>query len=194
MKKSRRNALLIAGLTTPLIFGAALGGILVSWGKRDRVQKADAILIFGAYVNKHNQASPMLRARTYRAFELWQRGWAPVIVCTGGLGDFAPAEAAVEAALLRKWGVPEKAILREETSTSTRENASNAAALLPRGAKVIAVSQPFHLWRCRRDCAKFGLIAFTSPETQGWNALPFERQAFFALREAALVTRDVLSG
>lgn len=194
MKKSRRNALLIFCFLAPPLYGAVLGAILVSWGTRDRAEKADAILIFGAKVNKTGQASLLLRARTYHAFELWQRGLAPVIVCTGGIGDFPPAEAAVQVALLQKWGVPATAILREETSTSTRENARYAAALLPRGAKIIAVSQPFHLWRCRRDCAKFGLIALTSPEMQGWNVLRWEKRALYALREAAAVTRDVLSG
>ncbi len=194
VKKSRRNALLLLVLAAPLLYGAILGAILVSWGTRDRAQKADAIVIFGARVNKSGQASLLLRGRTHHAFELWQRGLAPVIVCTGGIGHFPPAEAAVQAALLQKWGVPTTAILREETSTSTRENARNAATLLPRGAKVIAVSQPFHLWRCRRDCARFGLVALTSPEMQGWSVLRPHKRALYALREAAAVTRDVLSG
>ncbi|MBW3636903.1 MAG: YdcF family protein, partial [Armatimonadetes bacterium] len=184
---SRRNALLLV-LVAPLIYGAVLGAILVSWGTRDRAQKADAIVIFGARVNKSGQASLLLRARTHHAFELWQRGLAPVIVCTGGIGDFPPAEAAAQAALLQKWGVPATAILREETSTSTRENARNAAALLPHGAKIIAVSQPFHLWRCRRDCARFGLTALSSPEMQGWIVLRPHKRALYALREAAAVT------
>ncbi|HEX8465361.1 MAG TPA: YdcF family protein [Abditibacterium sp.] len=190
MKTKRRRRIAFLLLLAPLYL-ATVGAFLVMWGSRDRAQNADAILIFGARVAPSGQASPILRARTRHAFELWQRGLAPKIVCTGGRGTYPPAEAEVQKQLLRGWGVPEEAILVDDESTSTRENARNAASLLPPDSRVIAVSEPFHLWRCRRDCQKVGLVAFPSPEIEGWKALRGVSRAYYALREAILVTRDL---
>lgn len=190
--KSRRRVYLALILLAPLLGSVLLGTFLVVWGRHDRAQSADAIVIFGAHVRRDGSASPILRARTRHAFDLWQRGLAPRIVCTGGVGTWFPAEAVVQSELLQSWGVPASAILLDETSTSTRENARNAAALLPRGARIIAVSQPFHLWRCRRDAAKFGLQVFTSPETRTWNALGRRDRLPIVARETMAVMRDLV--
>lgn len=191
---SRRRVILILFLlAVPPLLLAALGVSLHYWGKQDRTQRADAIIVFGAYVNKRNQASPSLYARNRHAFDLWKRGLAPIIVCTGGVGTFPPAEALVSKQLLEGWGVPSKAILFEDKSTSTWENARYAAELLPRGATVIGVSEPFHLWRCRRSGAAFGLTLYPSPSLSGWNHKSPYDKVVLCLREAVLVTRDVLS-
>ncbi len=190
----RRKRLLTAGVLVlaPLIYLGALGFWLNNWGNRDRAQKADAILIFGSGVRENGTASPTLRARTRHAYELWQRGLAPRILCTGGVGAHPPAESVVQEKLLLGWGVPASAILKEEKSTSTWENARFAAPLLPPNAKVIAVSDPYHLWRCKRDCAQFGIVAAPSPALANWAQLPARSRAFFCVREAILVTRDLI--
>ena len=192
MKVSTRRTVLAFAVVAVPLYLAVSGAILVRYGAQERAQKAEAIIIFGARVEASGQASPILRARTRHAFELWKQGFAPRIVCTGGVGDFPPAEALVSKQLLQSWGVPASAILVDDKSVSTRQNARNAAALLPRGARVIAVSEAFHLWRCRRDCAKFALIVFTSPDTAGWNALRWQSRCFYATREAIVVTRDLV--
>ena len=181
-------------LLAPLIYLGALGFWLQSWGTRDRAQNADAIMIFGSGVKSDGRASLTLRARTRHAYELWERGLAPKILCTGGVGTYPPAESIVQENLLLGWGVPASAIITEEKSTSTWENAKFGAPLLPAGAKVIAVSDTYHLWRCVRDCAAFGLTAHPSPATAAWLQLPARRRAFFCVREAALVSRDLIYG
>lgn len=192
MKTSRRRRILALFLLAPPLYGVALGAFLLHFGSRDRAQSADAILIFGAHVNRNGRASTILRARTRHAFDLYRRGLAPKIVCTGGIGIWPPAESMVEKRLLLEWGVPETAILSEETSTSTRENLRNAAALLPRGARVIGVSEAFHLWRCTRDGAKAGLKVLPSPETAGWDALPRRSRLAIVAREVVAVSRDLI--
>lgn len=170
----------------------ALGVWLNGWGHAQKASKADAIVVFGAQVRADGRASSVLRARTRHAFDLWQRGLAPRIVCTGGVGEHPPAEAEVEAALLRDWGVPETAILIENRSISTRENAVFAAKLLPRGARVVAVSDPFHLYRARMLCERVGLRASCSPALGAWPQLSPQKRAFYCVREAILVVRDSL--
>ena len=175
-----------------MIYVGALGYYLNSWGAVERAQKSDAILIFGTGVREDGTASSTLRARTRHAYELWARGLAPVIVCTGGVGTNPPAESIVQQKLLVGWGVPASAILREERSTSTWENVKYAAPLLPAGSSVIAVSDPFHLWRCQRNCEAFGLKATTSPALANWSVAPRAARANLSAREAVLVTRDVI--
>ncbi|HEX9996272.1 MAG TPA: YdcF family protein, partial [Abditibacterium sp.] len=191
MKTRRFRAIVALLFLGPPLYLAVLGAILVAWGSRDRTEKADVIMIFGAGVTANGQPSPILRARTRHAFELWERGLAPKIVCSGGVGKYRPAEAVVSAQLLRNWGVPANSIIIEDKSTSTRENALNTALLLPRGTSVIGVSQAFHLWRCHRNLTKVGFKVFTSPDV-GWDALRPVSKTFYALREAVLVTRDVV--
>ena len=195
-RSNRRQRLFLAGtlLLAPIIYVAALGFWLQSWGTPDRAQHADAIMIFGSGVKSDGRASPTLRARTRHAYELWKRGLAPKILCTGGVGAYGPAESLVQEKLLIGWGVPASAILKEEKSTSTWENAKFGAPLLPGGAQVIAVSDPYHLWRCVRDCRAFGITAFPSPATAAWLQWPVRTRWFFCAREAALVTRDLIYG
>ncbi len=81
------------------------------------VRKADVIVGFGCYDD--NVAR--------RAARLYLDGYAPWILFTGGLGRnttglFTESEAARFAAVARKSGVPEKAILLEDKSTNTKEN------------------------------------------------------------------------
>ncbi len=195
-RTNRRQRLIIAGalLLAPLIYLGALGYYLDSWGKVDRAQKADAIMIFGTGVKADGSASLTLRARTRHAYELWKRGLAPKILCTGGMGTHPPAESVAQEKLLVGWGVPADSIIKEEKSTSTWENAKFGAPLLPANSSVIAVSDPYHLWRCQRDCAAFGLSATTSPATAAWLQWPVRTRLFFCVREAALVTRDLIYG
>ncbi len=192
----RRKRLFLAGalLLAPLIYLGALGFWLQSWGNADRAQKSDAIMIFGTGVRADGSASPTLRARTRHAYDLWKRGLAPKILCTGGVGAHGPAESVVQEKLLIGWGVPANAIIKEEKSTSTWENAQFVAPLLPAGSSVIAVSDPYHLWRCARNCAAFGLKAYPSPALTAWLQLQPRRRAFFCVREAALVSRDLIYG
>ena len=195
-RTNNRQRFFIAGalLLAPIIYVGALGYYLNNWGNVDRAQKADAILIFGTGVNADGTASLILRARTRHAYELWKRGLAPKILCTGGMGTNPPAESVVQEKLLVGWGVPASAILKEEKSTSTWENAKFGAPLLPQGSSVIAVSDPYHLWRCQRDCEAFGLTATTSPATATWLQLTTQQRTFLCAREAALVTRDLIYG
>ncbi|RYG65872.1 YdcF family protein [bacterium] len=190
---NKRRLLLLTLVASPLIYLVAVALLLVDYGSKDRAQKADAIIIFGARVNSQGKASPILRARTRQAYELWKKGLAPRVVCTGGVGTYLPAEAIVQKELLEGWGVPARAISVDDRSTSTHENAINAAALLPTKAKVIAVSECFHLWRCERECNQLGLTVYISAEEPGWDQLRTRQQIYYALREAILVTRDLLT-
>ncbi len=159
----------------------SLVAVLV-WQRRDARAQSSAIVVLGAaqYVGR---PSPVLRARMDHAIGLWQRGFAPVLVTTGGQ---APGDTTSEAAVAKRYavanGVPERAVLVETESRSTREALRNVAALLGRERRdVIVVSDPFHMLRLSLIARRFGLEPRPSPtRTSPISASPgaFWRYAF----------------
>lgn len=82
-----------------------------------KLEKADCILVLGSHDTRVAE----------RGAELWLQGWAPVILFSGGLGNvtkgiWTETEADKFAAIARRLGVPEEAILIENKSTNTGEN------------------------------------------------------------------------
>ncbi|MCL4166405.1 UNVERIFIED_CONTAM: hypothetical protein GTU68_002951, partial [Idotea baltica] len=86
-----------------------------------------------------------------RVAELWHAGMAPLVVMSGGLGNFTAEifekpEADLFAERAMELGVPEEVILIENQSTNTGENARFTRKLLEnRGIsveRVIAVQKP----------------------------------------------------
>jgi uncharacterized SAM-binding protein YcdF (DUF218 family) len=160
----------LAGLT--FWIGAAVA--LDAYGRRSVPEMTyDAIVVPGCKVWAGGQPSNALRRRVTHAVSLYHQGRAPYIITTGGVGTHPPAEAQVAADIARSGGVPDTAILCEDRSTNTRENASFAAALTHQGAPisgwhVLVVSDAYHAWRCARLFgAHFGR-ATARGSTPGW--------------------------
>ncbi len=81
------------------------------------LQKADCILVLGSHDFRVAE----------RGAELYLQGWAPLLIFSGGLGNFTKemwteSEADQFARIAISKGVPEKAILVENKSTNTGEN------------------------------------------------------------------------
>jgi uncharacterized SAM-binding protein YcdF (DUF218 family) len=81
------------------------------------LEKSDCILVLGSHD---------LRVAE-RAAQLYLEGWAPLLIFSGGLGNFTKdmwteTEADLFAAIAIKMGVPKNAILVENKSTNTGEN------------------------------------------------------------------------
>lgn len=86
-----------------------------------------------------------------RAADLWKDGVAPLVVASGGRGNFThtweETEAATFARILRECGVPPSSILVEDESTNTAENLRKTLALLARNSlephAMTIVQKPF---------------------------------------------------
>lgn len=86
-----------------------------------------------------------------------------VIVC-GGTGGSRRSAAEAMAEFMQALGVPREAMVLEDKSGSTRENALFAKELLPAGTRqIVLVTSDFHLWRARRAFAKVGLEVAAIP-------------------------------
>jgi uncharacterized SAM-binding protein YcdF (DUF218 family) len=144
-------------------------GLIDGYGFVDRARPADAIVVLGSRVYPGGVAGPSLTRRAAHAAALYDQGLAPLIVCSGGQGDeTVPSEAAVGCGLIAAAGVPAAALLLEDQSHSTEQNALYTAALLqPRGAaSVIVVSDSYHLYRAALLFRRAGLQPYPSPAPQ----------------------------
>ncbi len=128
----------------------------------------DAIVVAGCPVRPDGQPTAALMRRTTKAVELWQKGLAPVIVLTGGVSKWPPAEAVAAARFARELGVPEAALMIEDRSKTTAENARFARKLAlfdsdhapttgnddsrqggaRSGLRIIVVTDSYHVRRC----------------------------------------------
>lgn len=140
--------LLARALEAPLVVG------------RRRGPPADAIVVLGAPLASDGALSSVVAERVAGGVALWLAGAAPMLVMTGGKGPGAAhPEAPAMAAAAKAAGVRDDAILVEDRSRTTAENAREVAELLPEGARVWIVTQPFHGRRARRLFRRAGLDA-----------------------------------
>lgn len=110
----------------------------------------DAIVVAGCRVLPSGEPSAALARRAALAHTLFEEGRAPRVVFTGGVGRHGPSEASVAAAHAVSLGLPPAAVMLEERSTSTRENAEYAARILGADARVLVVTDAYHVFRARR--------------------------------------------
>jgi uncharacterized SAM-binding protein YcdF (DUF218 family) len=129
---------------------------------RSRLRRADAIVVLGAPLLADGSLGAMLEERVQSGVELWRRGWGGRLVLSGGsAAPGQPAEAPAMAARARDLGVASGALLVEDRSRSTRENALRTAELLRAEGleSVIVVTQPYHLRRALAFFQRAGLEA-----------------------------------
>lgn len=101
-------------------------------------QKADAIVAI---------SGGDTLARTYEAIRLYQNGWADKLIFSGAaLDKSGPSNAEVMRREAAKAGVPSDAIITEELSATTKENAANTQAIFSDNeiSSVILVTSAYH--------------------------------------------------
>lgn len=164
---------LLAILVAILCEAALFTAVAVNARRLDDPQPADAILILGARIRPDGTPTPALERRLDRALELYQAGYAPLVITTGARGNDEPMpEADAMRTYLLERGVPADAVLAENASYNTIESLENAKAMLDaRGlSSAIIVTSDYHLWRALSMCRDIGLAA-TGAGSQ--NALTF---------------------
>jgi len=152
------------------------------YGRIDHAREAEVIVVLGAGLERNGRPGQALTRRVLHAADLHARGLAPWLICTGGVGvGQRRSEAAACSQLLQQRGVPAPAILLEDRSRSTEENALNSAELLEaRGwQRILLVSDGYHLLRARRLFERIGLPVYTSPAADP----PPLFHAWYTLRE-----------
>lgn len=151
----------------PLVVLSVAGAVI--WQARiDQARPADAIIVLGA-AQYNGRPSPVLRARLDHALTLYRKGYAPLLVVTGGKqpGDVY-TEADAGKMYLTAHGVPDSAIIMESQSHDTWDNLTGVQGQLRgRGVKrLLIVSDGFHILRARLMARKLGFTSYGSPATE----------------------------
>lgn len=147
-------------------------------------------IVLGAAVWPGSMPSPTLRRRAETAARLYLDGAVAGLVATGGIGRHPPAEAEVARDIAVGLGVPPAAVILETRSRTTRENLASAKALLPDGARVVIVTDAWHLPRARLIARRLGIQASGAACSRSGTTLTGTLKA--ALREAAALAWEIL--
>lgn len=146
---------------------------------------ADVILVLGSAVWPNEQPSPSLRARTERAIELYQQGYAPYLLLSGGLGRYPPEEAEVMRRLAVEAGIPQEAMILDMEAHSTWESMEKARDIMEQEGwqTAIIVSDPFHIERSLLMAGDAGFAAYGSPALDSPTYTIPSRRLFYTSRE-----------
>lgn len=125
---------------------------VVQEGSRQELHRADAIVVFGA-AEYSGHPSPVLRARLDHAFDLFQKGIAPVVITTGGAAaDPSFSEGGVGRDYLEHRGIPERDLIAETQGSDTAQSAVRVAVIMRANGlhSCVAVSDAYHVFRIKR--------------------------------------------
>jgi uncharacterized SAM-binding protein YcdF (DUF218 family) len=125
---------------------------VVQEGSQQELHRADAIVVFGA-AEYSGHPSPVLRARLDHAFDLFQKGIAPVVITTGGAAaDPSFSEGGVGRDYLEHRGIPERNLIAETQGSDTAQSAVRVAVIMRANGlhSCVAVSDAYHVFRIKR--------------------------------------------
>lgn len=101
-----------------------------SFSTVDQKCRADVAVILGAAVYD-DEPSPVYRERINHGITLYNEGYVDRIIVTGGAPEGSEvSEAEVAKLYLLEQGIPEAAVLTENTSTITQENLENSRVIM----------------------------------------------------------------
>ena len=160
----------------------ALGGIVVAvnlmalgWAAvvvavavqaaHDQATGADAIAVLGA-AQYNGRPSPVFRARLDHAATLYQRGLAPTVLVTGGVGARDTLnEANVGRSYLVHLGIPDDAVIPLAGGHDTFSSIDQVRRWFNGrdSRRVLLVSDGFHMLRLQIIARRLGLTPYTSP-------------------------------
>ncbi|MHB9132281.1 MAG: YdcF family protein [Armatimonadota bacterium] len=184
MRRLRGGRVLLTACVLGLVYLAVLGVRIHLAGLHDERERADVIIVLGT-TQYNGRPSPMLQGRLEHAIDLYQQGYAPYVMFTGGNkpGDlFTEAETGKRYAM--EHGVPESAILLEPDGRTTMQSLQACTLLMHRHhlQTAILVSDPFHAFRLRRMAQDLRLHAMVSP-TPTSRVKSAEKKTKYTLRE-----------
>jgi uncharacterized SAM-binding protein YcdF (DUF218 family) len=158
-------------------------------GHRERAGRAAVAVILGSRVDASGQPSVRLAARLGRGLQVWREHRAPHLIVSGG-----SFRGLVEAHTMKAWllahGVPDSVVTEDPHGRNTWETARFTRAWLTAhgGGSAIAVSQYFHLPRCRLAFARHGIdtVYTAGPDFAEWrDVLAAPREVLGLVKYAA---------
>ncbi len=186
-----------------LIVVLAVGYILVTigalfiyeYGQADHEIPSDVIVVLGGGTKPDGSPSASTIRRTQHGAALYHRGLAPYILCTGTYTQRHPkSEAQACAEVAQQEGVPASAILMEERSSTTEENAIEARKVMDahRLKTALLVSDNYHLLRASMLFERQGVAVALSPAQVTTGPLDWPEAVLDSYREVGALGFYVL--
>ena len=167
-----------------LYLGSICLGI-VREASQQEIHPADAIVVFGA-AEYAGRPSPVYRARLDHAFDLFQRGVAPVVITSGGAGDDPTySEGGVGHDYLMHRGIPDPNLIAETQGSDTAQSAERVGVIMRANhmRSCVAVSDEYHVFRIRKLLEHEGVQVYVAPRPDSRPRSAGQR-ALAVLREA----------
>lgn len=160
----------------------------------DEYRTVDAIVVLGAPCLPNGELSTVQQERVDLGLELYQQGLSTLVIISGGSDRHSQTEAAVMGQYALSQGLPSEALLLEDKSITTRENAKFTAALMKSKNLTSAwlASQPFHLKRSVSNFKEYGIEAYASVNTKSIQYKNSRLSAKWMLREYVAWTAEFL--
>ncbi len=188
MKKIRIHKISLAVIIMSVIVYIACNVISICrYSNVYEDEKCDVAIVLGAAAND-NGVSEVYKQRLNHAVQLYQKADVAKIIVTGGMGK---GNSFTDAYMARKYlesvGIPDNAILEEDTSAITQENLENAKKIMDENGfqTALIVSDPLHMKRAMLLARDAGIEAFSSPtQTSAYKSIktkiPFiARETFY---------------
>jgi uncharacterized SAM-binding protein YcdF (DUF218 family) len=169
-----------------LMFACGLAAYTHLYGQTDRQQNADVIVVLGAGLRRNGSPGPALIRRAQQGAALYHAGVAPRIICSGGYIEWiGRSEAEGCAEVLTQAGVPRDAIILEEASRSTEENAMHTREVMQENGwqTAVIVTDSYHILRAEWIFSQEGVTVYSSPVN--WREVRLSAYGFSLAREVA---------
>lgn len=178
------GGLLLIGLAGFLTFASIQ---IVRESSLEELHPADVIVVFGA-AEYSGHPSPVLRARLDHAFDLYEKGIAPLVITTGGAAaDPSFSEGGVGRDYLIHRGIPERNLIGETQGSDTAQSAIRVAVIMRTNGlhSCIAVSDAYHVFRIKRLLEHEGIGPVYVAPRPGSRPHSLLQRAYAVLREAS---------
>ena len=142
------------------------------------------MVVLGNQVDPNGEPSLRLKARLDKAIQLYQQGFAPNIIVSGGIESDGIDEALSMKSYLLIHNIPEARIYSDNQGNDTYSTAHNVSVILYRKgwASAIVVSQFYHLARSTFALEQFGVSEVYSAHAD-----------FYELRDVYSLGREVIA-
>src|SRR5258708_24793438 len=180
-----RRRIVVALLLLVVLAWAVVVAAVAVTGASDQARAADAIAVLGA-AQYSGRPSPVFRARLDHAAGLLQRGLAPLVLVTGGVGaGDTLSEAEVGRRYLVGRGVAVDAVIALPPAATTVASLQRVAEWFDgrTARRGVLGSAGVHLLRLNILAHHRGLIAYTSPPPRSPLRANPRRHAMFVLSE-----------
>ena len=160
---------------TPIFAGWVYGPLERAYESTtvDKLPQADAIVVLGGGVQpvsppRSHPGFNLAGDRIVHGFRLYKQGIADKIILTGGQVfpvDTLESEAFYMKVLLKEWGVPDEAIIMEDGSRTTYENATKTKEIVDQLnlSKLVLVTSAAHMPRSVCAFEKAGMEVTPAP-------------------------------